>query len=91
VAAPFHAMPDDAATAVCASLSQCFNRTLEAVEEVVFLIYANDESLIVVVAAHFTPGHTSVSFEANIAVRCEIHVFGLYGIPKRGLPSCWIT
>src|SRR5215472_12223857 len=51
-------MPDDAATAVCASLSQCFNRTLEAVEEVVFLIYANDESLIVIVAAHFTPGHT---------------------------------
>jgi hypothetical protein len=51
-------MPNDAAVTVRASLSKCFNCTLEAIEEVVFLIYANDESLVVVIAAHFTPGHT---------------------------------
>ena len=61
-AAVFNAMTDDFAPAVIAFRSYHMNRTLEAVEDVGFVLEPDLERLVVVVSAMFTLGHTLCSF-----------------------------
>ncbi len=65
-------MTDDAAVTVSALRRYGLNGTFKTVEHVILVIHANDEALVVVVSAYFTPGHTVLLHSDVLASMCDM-------------------